>query len=273
MADSPEHNKREDTHRRSLHSGQLPQESSAKASGSAPITAVTPAASVKTPSKDALPKTATDTEPCLPSSDKLHTETLAVPGHPKEAPAPEEPVNTGGMNPVQTFRSEPIAEADSTTEVPSLVSVEKSETQDEKVRRGPQDQYNFPQTITKGITDWLEREIKKNSQPYEVNDRCYEVMDEAKSIAKRLPRSWELKDSNPLQKLTFEQVLANNRPTPTSGLIPGQASYFAHWLVSGLMAVCKTPNDVRGFLHSALEAMKWRRPEETLREMRRDIPW
>ena len=267
--DSPEYSKGEDTHRPSLHP--QPQQSSAKASGSTPIAAVTPAASVKTPSKDALRKTATDIEPCLPSSEKLHTETLAVPGHPKEAPAPEEPVNTGGMNPVQTFRSEPTSEADSTTEVPSLVSVEKSETQDEKVRRSPQDQYNFAETITKGITDWLEREIKKNSRPYEVSDRCYEVMDQVQLIVKRLPQSWEPKDSNPLQKLTFEQVLANNRPTPTSELIPGQASYFAHCIVSSLMAVCKTRNQVRGFLHSALEAMKWRRPEEALREMRGNI--
>ena len=89
------------------------------------------------------------------------------------------------------------------------------------------------------------------------------MIDSAKQIAKDLPMSFEKTPVRALPEPTFQQVLADHRPAGSSGLIPGQTDYFSKWIVTSLMTVVDTKNEVRGYLDSGLnEAMQRQRVRE-----------
>jgi hypothetical protein len=116
-----------------------------------------------------------------------------------------------------------------------------------------------PESIIAAVADWLEGQVKGPT------DRWHEVIDSAKQIAKDLPVSFEKTPVRTLPEPTFQQVLADNRPAGSSGLIPGQTDYFSKWIVTSLMTVVDWKHQVLGFLDSGLkQAMQRQRERELL---------
>ena len=231
------------------------QDSVAKTSRPAPSTTSAPRVPVKPISQsDAFPKTAPETTQHSTSPQESCEQTTVLPEHANRPPAPEKITAGSALNVPHPADSDFNSKICPTIKSPPLVPSPGSDAAHEQ--GGPFKEVR-PESIIAAVADWLEGQVKGPT------DRWHEVIDSAKQIAKGLPLFLAKTPLKALPAPTFQQVLADNRPAGSSGLIPGQTNYFPNWIVTSLMTVCGKNYEVREFLDSGLkEAMQRQRVRE-----------
>jgi hypothetical protein len=242
-------------HQPSRHPTPSPQGSAARTSIPAPSTTFPSRIHIKPISEsDAFPKTAPEASPHSALPQESCEQAMVLPEHTKSPPVPEKTAAGGARNVPQPFDSDFNSEKSPPTKsLPAVTSPESGTAHEQQgsFKKVPHE------LITAAIAAWLEVEVKGPA------DCWHYVIDEAKQIAKSLPLFFEQKPVK--RELTFQQVLADNRPANGSGLIPGQTNYFSSWIVNSLMVVCKTSNQIVGSLESGLQKAKARRLEREIR--------
>ena len=241
-------------HQPSRSPAPLPQDPAATAGRSAPSTTSPPDVHVKSISTDAFSNPARETSERSALPQESCGQAMVLPEHTNRPPLPEKTAARAALNVPQPLDSESNSEIRPPTKSPPLVTSSESDAAHEQRVTF---QRVSPELITAAVAEWLEVEVKGGP------DRWYEVIDSAKQIAKGLPLTFEQKPVK--RKLTFQQVLADNRPAHGSDLIPGQTDYFGRWIVNGLMVVCSSRIRIQGFLESGLNQAERRRRERELR--------
>ena len=244
-------------HQQSLCATPRSQDPAATRSRPAPSTMSAPRVHVKPISQsDAFPKTAPETTQHSTLPQESCEQTTVLPEHANRPPAPEKITAGGALNVPQPVDSDFNSKICPTTKSPPLVPSPESDAAHEQ---GVSIKEVSRDSIIAAVADWLEGQVNGPT------DGWYVVIDSAKQIAKGLPVSFERTPVRALPEPTFQQVLADNRPAGGSGLIPGQTDYFSKWIVTSLMTVVDTKNEVLGFLNSGLnQAMQRQRERELL---------
>jgi hypothetical protein len=251
-----------------LHPQGLPpspqlQNAPSTAKAAAPLAQPVPSAGGSASSRAVSPQTPVGRQspPSEMSRKEAHNRTAVVTDQEKRVSVQERSVGTGIPVTSQSVCSEPAPKIHSNPQgLSPLPAAETEASPGTPLRR--KTGVIPPGLITTGITDWLKREVKGGF------DTWCEVMDAAKLLARKLPSDIDQERSTPPQDLgAFEKILAAHRPAPGPNLVPGQPDYFAYWMVSSLIAVCPTRNEVLGSLYNVSEDVKWRRADHDLREM------